>query len=120
MQGVVMKRERADVSQWPTFDSSLLQEVAAAFLRRRKAIRYKAGLSCEREFSETAHATSERLNLDMRPGNGDLRLTVWEDGVMWLRLCVANLGRNTGWAFNDHFYGPIQDVSPETLVAMVE
>jgi hypothetical protein len=115
-----MKHERTGVSHWPAFDSSLLQDVAAAFLRRRKAIRYQAALSCEREFSETAHAVLERLNLDVRPGRGDLRLTIWEDGVMWLRLCVANRGRNTGWAFNDQFHGVIHDLSPEALVVMVE
>lgn len=115
-----MKRERADIPQWPKFDSPLLQDVAAAFHRRGKAIRYRAGLSCEREFSETAGGASERLNLDLRPGGGDLRLTVWEDGVMWLRLCVAAPGRNAGWAFLEQFYGTIQDVSPEALVAMTE
>jgi hypothetical protein len=115
-----MKRKRADVPQWPRFDSALLQGVAAAFQRRGKAIRYQAGLSCEREFSETGGGTSERLNLDLRPGSGDLRLTVWEDGVTWLRLCVVGSGRNAGWAFVDHFYGSVQDVSPEALVALVE
>jgi hypothetical protein len=115
-----MKQKQTDASRWPAFASSLLQAVAAAFLRRRKAIRYQAALSCEREFSETALAVLERLNLDVRRGRGDLRLTIWEDGIMWLRLCVASRGRNAGWAFNDQVRGVIHDVSPEVLVAMVE
>src|SRR5262245_41496029 len=32
------------------------------------------------EFSETDTGTWERLNLDLRPGRADLRLTVWQDG----------------------------------------
>ena len=115
-----MKRKQADVSLWPTFDSSLLQSVASAFLRRRKTMRYQAGLFCEKEFGETDRGTSERLNFDLHPGNGDLRLSVWEDGVMWLRLCVSGSGRNSGWAFMEDFHGSINDVSPETLVAMIE
>ena len=116
-----MKRNRADeVSLWPTFDSTLLQEVVSAFARRRKAIRYKSGLSCEREFSETGSGAWERLNVDLQPGIGDLRLSVWEDGVMWLRLCMPGTGRNSGWAFMDEFHGSINDISPETVVAMIE
>jgi hypothetical protein len=115
-----MKRKQADVSLWPTFDSSLLQSVASAFIHRRKTIRCQAGLSCEREYSEKDRGASERLNLDLHPGNGDLRLSVWQDGGMWLRLCVSGSGRNSGWAFMDEFHGSINDVSPETLVTMIE
>jgi hypothetical protein len=114
------KRKRAELSPWPTFDSSLLQGVVIAFTRRSKAIRYRAGLSREREFSETGSGAFERLNLDLRPGIGDLRLSVWEDGVMWLRLCVAGTGRNSGWTFMDEFHGSVNDVSPEAVVAMIE
>jgi len=56
-----MKRERADVPQWPRVASPLLQDVAAAFHRRGKAIRYRAGLSCEREFSATDAGTSHTI-----------------------------------------------------------
>ena len=112
--------KQAPRSAWPTFEAPLLQEVAAAFLRRRKALRCKAGLTCEREFSETSDSAVERLDLDLRPGQGDLRLSVWADGVLWVRLCVKALGRNSGWAFLDCFHGDVQDVSAATLVGMVE
>jgi hypothetical protein len=114
------KQQRGGTQQWPVFDAPLLQAIAAAFRRRSKSLRYQAGLSCEREFSETADGVSERLNLDLRPDRGDLRLSVWQDGVMWLRLCVPAPGRNSGWAFLDQFYGSVLDVSPETLVSLTE
>jgi hypothetical protein len=101
---------------WPTFDAALLREIAAAFLRRRKAIAYQTSLSCEREFSESAASAVERLNLQA----GRLRLSAWSDGVMWLAVCVRGLGRGAGWAFKDTFHGDVGDVSAEALVGMVE
>jgi hypothetical protein len=115
-----MRQKRTDRLKWPTFDSTELQEVATAFLRRRKALGYHAELSCDQEFSETAGGASERFNLDLRDGFGDLRLSVWQDGVMWFRLCVRGSGTNSSWAFMDCFHGSVQDVSAETLVAMIE
>jgi hypothetical protein len=110
-----VKREPV-AEDWPTFDAPLLREIAAAFLRRRKAIAYHAGLACEREFSESAAGAVERLNLEA----GDLRLSAWSDGLMWLAVCVRGFGRGAGWAFKDAFHGDVQDVSAEALVGMVE
>jgi hypothetical protein len=110
-----VKREPV-AGDWPSFDAPLLREIAAAFLRRRKAIAYHYGLSCEREFSESAAGAVERLNLEA----GDLRLSAWSDGVMWLAVCVRGFGRGAGWAFKDTFHGDVRDVSAEALVAMVE
>jgi hypothetical protein len=101
---------------WPNFDDPLLQEIAIAFLKRRKAITYHSSLSCEREFSETAIGTFERLNLNV----GNLRLCIWSDGVIWLAVCVPGFGRNAGWAFKDTFYGLVKDVSADSIVGMVE
>jgi hypothetical protein len=105
-------------SDWPAFDTPLLQDVAAAFTRRRKAIAYQAGLSCTRELSESASGTVERLNLDLCAGS--VRLSVWADGLMWLGVSVRRCGRHAGWLFQDGFHGDVQDVSAETLVSMVE
>jgi hypothetical protein len=101
---------------WPTFEAPVLQNVAAAFRRRRKAIAYQTSLSCDREFSESAAGAIERLNLDADP----LRLSVWADGVVWVSVCVRGAGRNAGWAFKDGFHGSALDLSAETLVGMVE
>jgi hypothetical protein len=113
-------RMGAGSSEWPVFDAPLLGEVAAALLRRRKAIQYKARLACEREFSETAEGAFERLNLDVNLSGGPLRLSVWADGVMWFSMCVRGKGRNSGWSFKDSFYGDIRDVSAATIVGMFE
>jgi hypothetical protein len=101
---------------WPTFDAPLLLEIAAAFLRRRRAIAYRAGLSCRREFTESPSGAVERLVLEAGP----LRLCVWADGVMWLGVFVRGLGRGAGWAFREAFHGDVRDVSAEALVGMVE
>lgn len=110
-----MKREQV-AWDWPTFDAPLLQEISIAFLRRRKAIAYHRGLTCERELSESAAGAVERLNLEA----GDLRLSAWSDGVLWLAVCVRGFGRGAGWAFKETFHGDAQDVSPKALVAMFE
>jgi hypothetical protein len=113
-----MTKRKSVTEDWPRFEAPLLQEIAAAFSRRRKAIAYSAGLSCTREFSESASGVVERLNLDLRAG--DLRVSVWADGLMWLGIAIPKLGRNAGWAFQDSFHGDTRDISPATLVAMVE
>lgn len=51
--GAIVKQKPV-IESWPAFDAPLLREMAAEFLRRRKAIAYQAGLSFEREFSESA------------------------------------------------------------------
>jgi hypothetical protein len=103
---------------WPTFDAPLLQGIANAFLRRRKAIKYRTGIACDREFSESPVGTIERFNLETRAGK--VRLSIWADGVLWLAVCVRRSGRNAGWAFQETFYGDVKDVSGEALVGMFE
>ncbi len=112
-------RKLTESAAWPTFDAPLLADIAAAFLRRRKAIKHRAGgVSCSQEFSESAVGTFERLNLDLRRGH--LRLSVWADGCLWVSVCVRATGRNAGWAFHDAFHGHAGDVSAVTLVGMFE
>ena len=115
--GAVVGREPSS-TEWPTFDAPLLRDVTAAFLSRRKALRYRAGLSCHREFTEAADGAWERFNLDLRKGH--LRLSVWADGVIWVSVCVRGRARNSGWSFTDGFHGDVRDVSADTLVRMVE
>jgi hypothetical protein len=110
-----MKRKSV-VPNWPVFDAELLHDVSTAFLRRRKAIAYQAGLTCVRDFSESATRVTERLSL----ASGHTHLAVWADGGLWLGVFVRVQGRNSGWAFRDVFYGDVLDVCPETLVGMFE
>ncbi len=55
-----MKRKQ-DSDDWPTFDAPLLQDIAAAFNRRYKAIAYQADRSGQREFSESAMGAVEQI-----------------------------------------------------------
>lgn len=112
-----MKRKSIS-NAWPTFDAPLLQAIADAFVRRRKALRHRISLSCEREYTESPEGTWERLNLNF--GVNFLRLSVWADGAMWVGVGVRAKGRNAGWAFQETFHGDMRDVSGETLVRMVE
>ena len=109
-----MKRKQY-IELWPTFDASLLQEIATAFLGRRKAIAYRSGLFCGREFDSSQIVHVERLNIEA----GSLRLSIWADGVMWLAVCVKGLGRGAGWAFKDSFHGEVLAVPAKSLVEMV-
>jgi hypothetical protein len=111
-----VKHKRTTSGDWPIFDSPLLAEVAQAFALRRKAIRYRSGICCEREFSETAEGAVERLNLRSR----HLILSVWAEGVMFFGVAVPAAGAHGGWTFEDHFHGDVNDVAPQTLVRMFE
>lgn len=50
----------------------------------------------------------------------DVRLSVWEDGEMWLRVCLPAQGKKQGWAFLSSFYGRILRLSPTEVVARFE
>lgn len=110
-----MNRDSAALD-WPTFDAVPLREIAAAIQRRRKALAYHRGLTCGREFSESAAGAVERLNLEV----GHLRLCIWADGVMWLAVCIRGFGPGSGWVFKETFHGDTYDVSGEALVGMIE
>jgi len=111
----------ADPLGWPTFDALLLQNVAAAFRHRRKAIRHQGALTCARVFDEKSRGTFERLNIDFKGLRRlDVRLSVWEDGSMWLRVCLPGVGRDSGWAFLSSFYGEIARLSVTEVVERFE
>ncbi|MGL6075233.1 MAG: hypothetical protein ACRC8S_13830 [Fimbriiglobus sp.] len=103
---------------WPIFETEMLQQYSVAIEKRRKSLRYRAGLSCEREVTMCPQGNFERLNLAL-PGCG-LRLSAWEDGIIWVSVSVAAPGRNAGWAFEDAFHGRLDDISPLALLNMIE
>ena len=100
---------------WPIFDSPLLREMASAFQRRGKAIRYHRTLSCEREAREDS---PERMNIDIRQGDSQLRFSLWEDGMAWVRLCVGRPG--AGWTFLDSFHGDARNLPVAAMVELAE
>ena len=73
-----------------------------------------------REFSESAAGVHERLNLDIRDGSLQLRMSVWANGLLWLSACVRAHGRSKGWVFQYAFHGDADDVSAATVVTMIE
>jgi hypothetical protein len=88
---------KATTTDWPTFDDPLLSDVAAAFLRRRKALGYHAALCCRREFAEEAQGTSERLDFTCRSVLGVIiQLSVWVGGCLRVAVHIQGKGRNSG------------------------
>lgn len=81
-----------DAAADPVFASAWLQAVAAAFVARRRAIRYRA-----RSFAVTRgeDMASERLDVDLetiavRPTK--LRLSLWSDGLAWVGVSRTRPG----------------------------
>ena len=109
------------VSDWPTFDSPLLRRIADAFVRRRKAIRYKSKeLLFEKELDEQDGRRYERLNIqvsrwEQRPTQ--IRLSIWEDSVLWLGV---HQPAKRGWAFKMEFHGHVEAIAPAEVVGLFE
>jgi hypothetical protein len=104
---------------WPGFDSSFLGDIASAVQRRGKAIRYQTRLSCEREWEERTDGTWERMNLDL-VSHVQVRLSVWSDGIMWLRVCQAGPRRSGGWKFLDRLAGDVRLLPPSEVAERLE
>jgi hypothetical protein len=107
-----MTRSRV-VTSAVTFDSELLISLDAAFRRRRRAIRYRAGT-----FAITREIESEfeRLNVDL----GFFRLSVWADGALWFRVAEPGPSRRGGWTFIFSFHGDALTLAAPDVVSMFE
>jgi hypothetical protein len=104
----------------PYFQSTRLDAIAAALGRRAKAIKAHS-----RKFASTRELTGEgeRLDLEMETNEAHptrLRLSVWEDGAVWLSVHQSDTWRRGGWAFQLTGRGDASQVESTALVAMVE
>jgi hypothetical protein len=104
---------------WPTFKAIFLADLVTAFRRRSKAISHHA-----RSFTLQGSVDSgtERLDTDIKllACRIDVRLSVWDDKAIWLRLCRANSKKMGGWAFLLAFRGHISQTSGPEIVALLE
>ena len=109
-------------SEWPSFQSSLLTELVAAFRNRSKAISYHLrSFSVKSSLESGSAGNLERLNIDAHGSSSrELRLSVWADGGIWLRLCKPNSKKMGGWAFLIAFHGHMNQIPPHDMVALFE
>ena len=87
----------AKVPDWPKPQSNLLSEIVLAFQNRSKAIKYNLNKwTMDLEEDEGY----ERLNIDASVLLHNIRLSIWSDGAMWIRVCSGN---KNGWVTNYSF-----------------
>lgn len=104
----------------PNFDGARLDAIATAFGRRAKALKYHSQkFLCTREVT----SVTERFNVDLetledRPTQ--IRLSVWDDGVMWLGAYRAKPRREGGWQIEFRGHGDLARIDPTKVVAAFE
>lgn len=96
---------------FPQFDANTLVTLTDAFRTRSKAITYHAP---NWTISRDDETDSERFNVDADGHHGKLRLSIWSDGVMWMRLCRGRA--KNGWDFMLSFHGDRNDLDAQTIV----
>lgn len=104
----------------PQFKSSLLKATAAAFTKRRKAIRrHTETFEVERDLEQAGFEPPEKLTAKAATigGSVQLRLSVWPDGAMWF---WAGRPSKQGWTFQIAFHGSLADAVPTGVVSRFE
>lgn len=85
----------------PVFESEFLCGVVEAFERRGKAIRYHGRL----QYSRAVEDAGERLNVDFANlAAVRIRLSIWQDGIIWLGVTKPGARREGGWLLNLGFH----------------
>lgn len=111
--------------QGPRVPSPFVAELLAAFLRRRKAIKYRLK-SFEPRLEVEAGDDGEELQLlhvEARTGGGpesQISLKVWEDGELWFQACRPGPRRQGGWAFLESFHGSVGELRGPGVVKLFE
>ena len=65
----------------------------------------------------------ERLNIDVAlvgSKSTQVRLSIWEDEILWFGVHQLSTKRGGGWAFAYRRHGTVKDLEPATIVAMLE
>lgn len=103
----------------PTFENRTLAAVAAAILKRRKAIRYSSEMILERAQDRRGGIAFERLNLTLRM-RSSLRIwfSFWEDSAAW--VCIRRHHKKLGWTFVLELQCNVWDLTPKDIVQRIE
>ena len=98
---------------------SWLDQCAAAFGRRGKAIRYHARFALTREVEQDGY---DRLNIDVSRGSNStsMRLSLWSDRTMWFFAGRPGPRRRGGWQYLIEFHGYLDVVQPSEVVSLFE
>jgi len=96
---------------FPQFESDFLVALTDAFRSRSKAITGHAkGWTISREID----GEYEQFIIDADGHHGQLRLSVYNDGELWFRLCRGR--PKNGWNFLLTFHGKCSNLEAETTV----
>ena len=117
---MVVPRRDAIITH-PTFDALAVTDLAVAFARRGKAIRYHGKLSISREVE--ADDGMERLNIDYRSVSSldvQLRFSAWVSGDWWFCVWQRRAGRNAGWLFKHELRGELLHRPADAFVKSFE
>lgn len=102
------------------FTSASLIAISQSFAHRAKAIKYH---SSEFVLIRETEDRAERLNCDValigRPA-ARVRLSIWDDGSMYLGVHLPGTRREGGWAFEYRRNGSVNGIEPSAIVAMLE
>jgi hypothetical protein len=100
----------------PQFKSPLLRATAAAFTKRRKAIRrHTKTFEIERGLEQAGFDPPERLSAEAATLDSiQLRLSVWPDGALWF---WAGRPSKRGWKFQISFHGVLTDAAVTSVVS---
>jgi hypothetical protein len=100
---------------FPSFTSPLLGSICASFKARTKALHHR-GLTTLVIQREVDSPICERLNVDLDYARTThVRLSVWEDGVMWFLVAQAGPRRRGGWTFLLAFNGNVEVLAPDEV-----
>lgn len=104
--------------------SQRLRAVLAELSSRQKAIKYRLqDFSHEVEGDIENGAPFHRLNIDALLSGGrptGVRLSIWDDGQMWLRVAKPGPASRGGWTFLDSFHGSVSDMGAGRVVQLLE
>ena len=101
-----------------SFESARLQEVHAAFILRRKAIKYQAkSFMVSRETLDS----DERLVITwISVFKVRVCLSLWSDDTFWLGATKSGTSRSGGYEHYETFDGTLKCLSPVEVVQLFE
>ena len=106
------------VPLFPEASSGFIQKLLQAFKSRSKAIKHAVvGWTISLNLDDGA----ERLDQDFVNSQGHIiRLTAWQDGVMWFRTCKSGPRKLGGWEFSFAFHLFVDDQPVPNIVKAFE
>ena len=108
----------ARIPAFPEASTDFIKELLQAFKSRSKAIKHAVK---EWKIEMSADDDGERLDLDFVDYQDlQVRLTAWQDGVLWFRACKSASRKLGGWEFSFAFHLCVNRQSVPLIVRAFE